>query len=58
MQNEEYIDWSGGNTTLVYKVTESQMDVKGGSDQLPFILPFIAIWGILLFRDAIAVINC
>ncbi len=42
------IDWSGGNTTLVYNVTESQTVVKGGSEKLPFILPFTTVWGILL----------
>jgi len=57
VQNEECIDWSGGNTTLVYNVTESQTVVKGGSEKLPFILPFTTVWGILLFRDAITVID-
>lgn len=57
MQNEECIDWSGGNTTLVYNVTESQTVVKGGSEKLPFILPFTTVWGILLFRNAITVID-
>ena len=57
MQNEECIDWSGDSTTLVYNVTESQAVVKGGSEKLPFILPFTTVWVILLFRDAITVVN-
>ena len=44
-------------TTLVCNVTESQTVVKGGSEKLPFILPFTTVWGILLFRDAITVID-
>ncbi len=43
---ERGIYWLGWLlTALVYKVTETQTDVKGGSEQLPFILPFTAVWG-------------